>query len=84
MKLLDNLPDEDLDLITKLATDICGTEISLVTLIDSDTQVFKSKFGIKVEQTSRDVAFCAHAITTPDKMLIVNDATQDERFTNNR
>jgi len=83
LKLLDNLPDEDLGLITKLATDICGTEISLVTLIDSDTQVFKSKFGIKVEQTSRDVAFCAHAINTPDKMLIVNDATQDERFKNN-
>ena len=83
LKLLDNLPDEDLDLITKLASDICGTKVSLVTLIDTNTQVFKSKHGTELEKTSRDIAFCSHAINTPDKMLIVNDATQDERFKDN-
>lgn len=83
LKLLEDLPDVDLDLITKLASEICGTKVSLITLIDSKMQIFKSRHGIKLENTSREVAFCAHAINTPDKMLIVNDATEDERFKQN-
>jgi hypothetical protein len=82
-QLLDGLPDEDYDLITKLASDICGTSISLITLIDSKKQVFKSRQGIDLKETSRDIAFCAHAIHTPEKLLIVNDATLDERFKEN-
>lgn len=83
LKLLEDLPDVDLDLITKLASDICGTKVSLITLIDSKMQIFKSRHGINLENTSREVAFCAHAINAPDKMLIVNDATEDERFKKN-
>lgn len=83
LKLLEDLPDVDLDLITKLASGICGTKVSLITLIDSKMQIFKSRHGIELESTSREVAFCAHAINTPEKMLIVNDATEDERFNKN-
>jgi signal transduction histidine kinase len=83
LKLLEDFKDEELDHITKLASNICGTKVSLVTLIDTKTQFFKSKYGTELEQTSRDVAFCAHAINTPEKMLIVNDATEDERFKEN-
>jgi len=83
LKLFDNLKDEDLDLITQLASDICGTKISLVTLIDTKHQIFKSKVGLEVDKTSRDVAFCAHAINEPKKIFIVNDARLDERFKDN-
>ncbi|MBZ9627297.1 GAF domain-containing sensor histidine kinase [Psychroflexus sp. CAK1W] len=83
LRLIEGLPDEDLDLITKLASDICETKISLVTLIDSKTQFFKSKHGLEIDKTSRDVAFCGHAINSPEKMLIVNDAKEDERFKDN-
>lgn len=83
LRLIEGLPDEDLDLITKLASDICETKISLVTLIDSKTQFFKSKHGVEIDKTSRDVAFCSHAINSPEKMLIVNDAKEDERFKDN-
>jgi hypothetical protein len=82
-QLLDDLPDEDYDLITKLASDICGTSISLVTLIDSKKQVFKSSQGSDLKETSRDISFCAHAINTPKRSLIVNDVTLDERFKEN-
>ncbi|NEV92667.1 GAF domain-containing sensor histidine kinase [Psychroflexus sp. YR1-1] len=80
LRLVESLPEEELDLITKLASDICETKISLITLIDSKTQYFKSKQGLEIENTPRDYAFCAHAINTPDKMLIVNDASEDKRF----
>lgn len=83
LRLIESLPDEELDLITKLASDICETKISLITLIDSKTQYFKSKQGLEIENTPRDYAFCAHAINTPNKMLIVNDASEDERFKEN-
>jgi signal transduction histidine kinase len=83
LKLDENLNDLDLDLITKLASDICKTKISLVTIVDAKSQIFKSKYGLEIERTSRDVAFCAHAIIDPNKMLIVNDATEDERFKEN-
>ncbi len=83
LKLLEDFVDEDLDEITRLASNICHTKISLISLIDSKNQIFKSKQGTDLKQTPRDVAFCAHAINQPDKMLIVNDATEDVRFKNN-
>lgn len=82
-KILDTPQEKTFDDLTRLAAYICGTPISLITLLDSDRQWFKSKQGLEMPETPRDIAFCSHAITEPDQILVVNDATQDPRFVNN-
>ncbi len=81
-EILDTTPESEFDEIVRLAAHICGTPIALISLVDSHRQWFKSKVGIEVSETSRDVAFCSHTILSPD-ILIVSDTLTDERFSNN-
>ena len=81
-EVLDSLPEEVFDNITLLASHICQTPIAMVTLVDSDRQWFKSKVGTSVSETSRDIAFCAHAIMQED-LFVVPDAAADKRFARN-
>ena len=50
-----------------------------MTLIASG---FKSKVGLSVTETPRDIAFCAHTIVERD-LVVVPDATRDQRFAGN-
>ena len=54
----------------------------MLTLVDEDRQWFKSKVGVTINETGRDVSLCAHAILQKD-LFIVPDATLDDRFKNN-
>jgi GAF domain-containing protein len=56
--------------------------IAIISLVESDDQRFAAKCGLAVDGTSRDIAFCAHAIMT-DEILVVPDARQDARFATN-
>ena len=81
-EILDTAPEHDFDDLTRLAAHSCGTPIALIGLIDRERQWFKSKVGLTVKETSRDMAFCAHTILQPD-LLVVRDTLADDRFATN-
>ncbi len=78
-EVLDTVPEEVFDDLTELAARICEAPIAMITLVDENRQWFKSKVGVTINETSRDISFCAHAINQED-LFIVPDAAKDERF----
>ncbi|WP_018620696.1 GAF domain-containing protein [Spirosoma luteum] len=81
--LLDSSPEDIYDDVTQLASEICRTPISLISLVDENRQWFKSKQRLASDETKREYSFCAHAILNPSEILIVPDAREDERFSDN-
>ncbi len=80
--LLDTLPEVEYNAVVELASEICDTPISLVSLVDEDRQWFKASKGLAARSTHRNVSFCSHAIQQPE-MFVVEDATRDARFEDN-
>jgi GAF domain-containing protein len=80
--LLDTPPTPELDRLTRLAARVFRSDIALVTLIDEQRQWFKSKTGLELTETARNISFCAHCMLS-DEPFVVLDASADPRFHDN-
>lgn len=80
--ILDTPPEQEFDELVELAAMICNCPTSLISFVDRDRQWFKARVELEVQETSRDVSFCSHAIKQEDT-FIVEDALADDRFKDN-
>ena len=80
--ILDTPAEQAFDDFAFLASILCQTPIALMTLVDSDRQWFKARLGLDTSETPRAHAFCSYTILGDD-VMVVEDATLDERFADN-
>lgn len=83
LDVLNSAPEEEFDALAKAASLVCGTPISLITLLTSERKWFKANIGLEgTEETERKISFCTHAIEG-DGLMEIEDATLDARFAEN-
>lgn len=80
--ILDSPPEADFDDFTRMASQLCGTPVSLISLLDAGRQWFKSTHGVEISETPIELSFCAHAVEAGE-LLEVPDARNDARFRQN-
>ncbi|WP_316157544.1 diguanylate cyclase domain-containing protein [Cupriavidus sp. BIC8F] len=73
-----------LDPVVKIAARVFKMPVAAVNMIGSDHVFFAASTGLEGAKVnmSRDVSFCAHAITR-NEVMVVPDAALDERFYDN-
>lgn len=82
-EILDSPPEDDYNSLTFLACEIFQAPISLISLVDEERQWFKSKIGLNISETEREISFCSHAIDTSENVFVVDDARKNPIFQNN-
>ncbi len=82
LNILDTIPEERFDRITRLAKLVFGVPIAVINLIDSERSWAKSVRGLDLVDAPRDLSFCGHVVAA-DASLVITDASLDERFHDN-
>jgi PAS domain S-box-containing protein len=82
-RIMYTLEEREYDEITKLASIICETPISLITFFDENNQFFKSRYGLDITDTPLEYSFCRHVIADAERPMIISNAQEDERFSEN-
>ncbi|RED93649.1 GAF domain-containing protein [Marinoscillum furvescens] len=80
LDILDTEAERDFDDITRMAAIACDAPVSLITLVDKDRQWFKSRYGLSLLETPRELSVCSHAIQKPEEVMVVEDLSKDSRF----
>lgn len=81
--ILDTEPEAELDELAEIASVICNTPMSLITMVDKDRTWHKSKYGFDINEVNRQDSFCQHALNNPSEILVVEDAQLDKKFIDN-
>jgi diguanylate cyclase (GGDEF)-like protein len=83
LDILDTLPEERFDRLTRMAKRMFGVPIAVVSLVDENRVWLKSWLDlVEASETSRDVSFCGHAILGNEAFIIPN-TLEDRRFADN-
>lgn len=82
LAILDTESEERFDILTREAIEKLNVRMSMVSIIDSDREWFKSCAGIDQKESPRDVSFCGHALLATN-MFVVEDTFKDSRFADN-
>ncbi|MDB5491183.1 MAG: hypothetical protein JWO78_1032 [Micavibrio sp.] len=82
LRLLDMPIEERFERVTRMVCKFLDVPIALFNLIDDNRQHFKSVRGLNNTDAPLEAAFCTHALHE-DEMLLVPDATKDQRFFDN-
>lgn len=81
-ELLSSNPELECQELTTLASVVCGTPLGLVTLLDERSQWFRASETLKLRDTPREAAFCAHAVRQQG-LFVVKDSLMDPLFATN-
>lgn len=82
LNILDTIPEERFDRITRLAEMVFDVPIAVINLVDSERTWAKSVRGLDLVDAPRDLSFCGHVVAA-DASLVITDASLDERFHDN-
>lgn len=82
-EVLDSPAEEAFDDLTRVAAQVCQMPIAVISLLDDQRQWFKSRIGIAVAETPRQLSFCTHAILRPQEIMVIPDTRIDPRFAEN-
>lgn len=82
LDILDSEPEPIFDSIVDLAKDLMDMPVVLISLVDQNRQWFKACYGVDVREMPRNMAFCSYTVLSDD-VMVVHDATKDERFKDN-
>lgn len=80
--LLDTPPEEVFNRLVRLAAQVTGCPMALVTVLTPQRQWFKARVGLDLPETPREWAFCNQALATGEA-FVVGDAASDLRFAAN-
>lgn len=82
LNVMDSEPEPEFDDIVFLASMICRTPVSLVSLVAGDRQWFKARVGFESCETPLTQSVCSFAIQQDD-VLEIGDLTLDPRTREN-
>ena len=77
--ILDTASEPQFDECVLLATKLAEVPIGIIVIVDKHRGWYKARTGTSLSGSTRDIAFCSHAILSHEPML-VEDATFDVRF----
>jgi diguanylate cyclase (GGDEF)-like protein len=80
--VLDTMPEDRFDRITRLACRAFRVPIALVSLVDRDRTWLKSAQGFPACDSDRETSFCGHVVLH-EGPLVIDDALLDPRFADN-